>query len=231
MKRTAILVSLIVSALVLCACGGNNRENDSERTPEERQISENGLAWKINSLMPREKLNEHFRDFNYEKAGTTHFGDIVRDEDMGMESGSAHIFSIDCFKREDGSWLAFYIANTNTWSGAGSLFRTDFTHAMTYDGDSLSFIDFELPHPNCSELLLNDMQPGTLTLLENTNQKSLHIYKFNGRNELMVTALSESEDMGMLKYRFENGKFVQTTPEAVERNIMDFMQEEEQSRK
>jgi hypothetical protein len=187
MKKTLIVLSFVASLLLL-GCGCDRFKKGSNTPPESPQVDDKGIAFEIFERIPKEDLNETFREKTYScpDGCHRHFGDyvneVVENEMFSMEGDNS--FSVNCFPLNSGGWMTLLV-NQSCFDRCNQTVKT-----YLYKDGLLSFVSDVLPHPSMDEMvadpfLVCDVDPEELEAAKR-DWNNRYLYGVKGEDTLTV---------------------------------------------
>ena len=150
MKKTSI-VFVLLSALLIMGCGGDSKPQGSTTPVETPQINDKGIAFEVFQRIPKEDLEEVFRERNYVCPDDCHrhFGDVLNEvmEDEMFVIENSFSFDVNCFPMKDGGWMALLI-NQGCFDRCSQTVKT-----FHYKDGLLNYVADVLPRPTMEEMI------------------------------------------------------------------------------
>ena len=150
MKKVSIILVLL-SVLLFMDCGCDRLKKGGDTSPDASQVDDKGIAFEVFQRIPKEDLEETFRERTYVCPDDCHrhFGDVVDEvtEDEMFVMESAFSFDVNCFPMKDGGWLALLV-NQGCFDRCNQTVKT-----YHYKDGLLNYVADVLPRPTMDEMI------------------------------------------------------------------------------
>ena len=150
MKKVSIVLALL-SFLLFMDCGCDRLKKGGDTSPDASQVDDKGIAFEVFQCIPKEDLEETFRERTYVCPDDCHrhFGDVVDEvtEDEMFVMESAFSFDVNCFPMKDGGWLALLV-NQGCFDRCSQTVKT-----YHYKDGLLNYVTDVLPRPTMDEMV------------------------------------------------------------------------------